>query len=430
MELAWTLENARPLAGVLLILMVCWLLSEGKRRFPWRLAIGAVLVQLALVALLFGVPGSQQVLGAINAGVDALAAATAKGTQLVFGYLGGGGVPYAPADPNGPPAFIFAFQVLPLILVISALSAFLWHIGVLKIITRGFGLVFEKSMGLGGASALATAANIFMGMVESPIVIKGYLDKLSRSELFMMMVVGLATIAGSTMVAYITMLKPTLPDAAGHLIAASIITAPAGILLARIMIPEAPGQSSGVGDYTSSLKYDGAMDAVTRGVQDGVMVCVNVGAFLLVFVAFVYIGNGLLSVVPDVLGAPLTLQRIFGWVFAPIAFVIGVPWDESQAAGGLLGTKLFLTEFVAYIDLGAIPADAMTERTRMIMTYALCGFANVGSVGIMTGGMTALMPERRQEILELAWKSLIPGFLATCMSAALVAALPAGLFVR
>jgi concentrative nucleoside transporter, CNT family len=426
----WGLDNARAIGGALLIIAFCWAFSENRKVFPWRLAFGAMAVQALLVILLFGVPASQGFLNGVNGAVDGLAKATAEGTKFVFGYLGGGNSPFMPADAKAPPPFVFAFQVLPLILVISALSALLWHWKILQWVTRGFGFLFEKSMGLGGASALATAANIFMGMVESPIVIKGYLDKLSRSELFMMMVVGLATVAGSTMVAYASILSATLPNAGGHVLVASIITAPAGILLARIMIPEVAGAKAADIDYTSALKYESSMDAVTKGVQDGMMVVVNVGAFLLVFVSFVWIANGLLSAFGDIGGGPITLQRIFGYIFSPLAWIIGVPASEMQTAGGLLGTKLFLTEFVAFIDLGAIPADGISERTRMIMTYALCGFANVGSIGIMTGGMTVLMPERRGEILSLAWKSLMPGFLATCLSATIVAALPMGVFVR
>jgi concentrative nucleoside transporter, CNT family len=426
----WGIDNARAIGGAVLIIALCWGLSENRKVFPWRLALGAMAVQALLVVLLFGVPASQAVLNGINGAVDGLAKATAEGTKFVFGYLGGGDAPFAPADPNAPPPFVFAFQVLPLILVISALSALLWHWKILQWVTRGFGFLFEKSMGLGGASALATAANIFMGMVESPIVIKGYLEKLSRSELFMMMVVGLATVAGSTMVAYAAILSATLPNAAGHVLVASIITAPAGILLARIMIPEdAPPPKEGL-DYTSALTYESSMDAITKGVQDGMMVLVNVGAFLLVFVSFVWMANGILSAFGDVAGAPLTLQRIFGFIFAPLAWAIGIPASEIQTAGGLFGTKLFLTEFVAFIELGSLPSDVISERTRMIMTYALCGFANVGSIGIMTGGMTVLMPERRSEILSLAWKSLLPGFLATCLSATIVAALPIAVFAR
>lgn len=426
-ELAYTLENARGLLGIVLIVFVCWLVSEKKRRFPAFLVLGAIAFQAAIVLALFAIPNSRAVLAGVTSAVDGLASATDRGTQFVFGYLGGGDQPYAltPQDSGAP--FLFAFRVLPLILVISALSALLWRWKILKWITRGFGFIFERTMGLGGASALAVAANIFMGMVESPIVIRAYLDKLSRAELFLMMVVGLATVAGSTMVAYALILAPVLTNAAGHVLVASIISAPAGIALARVVIPD--DREKGLDyDYTSELKYESSMDAITRGVQDGVMVAVNVAAFLIVFVAFVWIVNNILGLFPPFGGAPLTLQAIFGYVFAPLAYVIGVPWAEAREAGALLGTKLFLTEFIAFIDLANVPADAMSERSRMIMTYALCGFANIASVGIMTGGMTVLMPERRGEILALAWKALLPGFLATLMAAAIVASLPSGLF--
>jgi CNT family concentrative nucleoside transporter len=286
-------------------------------------------------------------------------------------------------------------------------------------------------MGLGGASATAVASNIFLGNVESSIVIKAYLEKLTRSEIFMVMTVGLAGVAGSTMVAYATILKDVLPNAAGHVLVASIISAPAGVLLARIMVPPNADEKSQDVDYGASLKYDSAMDAITRGVGDGVMVAVNVGATLIVFVAFVALVNSGLGALPDVAGAKLSLERVFGFAFAPLAWLIGVPWEESQKAGDLLGVKLFLTEFVAYIKLGAIPAAELSDRTRMIMTYALCGFANVASVGITVGGLTQLYPvERRPVILELAWKALLPGFLATLMTAAIVAAMPAAMFAK
>lgn len=420
------LENARSLLGLALIIAVVWALSENRRKFPVLLALGALAAQAALVLALFAIPNSRAVLGSLNAVVDGLSSATDRGTQFVFGYLAGGESPYAIQPADASPPFVFAFRVLPLILVISTLSALLWHWKILKWITQGFGLLFQRTMGLTGPSALAVAANIFMGMVESPIVVRGYLDRLTRSELFLMMVVGLATVAGSTMVAYALLLQSVLRDAAGHVLAASIISAPAGVLLARIMIPEdAAGAHLEPG---AELQYDSTMDAITRGVQDGVMVVVNVAAFLIVFVAMVWIVNNLLALAPPLDGAPLTLQRAFGVLFAPLAWLIGVPWAEAPAAGGLLGDKLFLTEFIAFIDLGALPADVISERSRMIMTYALCGFANFASVGIMTGGMTVLMPNRRTEIMALAWKSLLPGFLATMMTAAIVAALPASLF--
>jgi CNT family concentrative nucleoside transporter len=423
--LIYTFENARSLIAIALIIVIAWLFSENKRRFPFFLTLGALAVQAGLVLLLFAIPNSHAVLAGVTAAVDGLANAADRGAQFVFGYLSGGDQPYGTVATNAP--FIFGFRVLPLILVISALSALLWHWGILKWLTQAFGFVFEKTMNLGGASALAVAANIFMGMVESPIVIRAYLDKLSRAELFLMMVVGLATVAGSTMVAYAVILAPVLPNAAGHVLVASIISAPAGILLARIMIPEEHKAGTPY-DHATALKYESSMDAITRGVQDGVMVAVNVAAFIIVFVAFVWIVNNLLALAPLLNGEPVTLQLLFGYVFAPVAYMIGVPWNESLQAGNILGTKLFLTEFIAYIELGAIPADEMSERSRMILTYAICGFANVASVGIMTGGMTVLMPERRSEIMSLAWKALLPGFMATLMTAAVVAAMPARLF--
>jgi CNT family concentrative nucleoside transporter len=428
--LTYSLDNARSLLALLAIMAVCWLLSENKRRFPFFLALGAVGVQAGLVAALFAFPQMQPALKAVGDAFNGLAAATDEGTKFVFSYLGGGSQPYQTVDPAGGPPFIFAFRVLPLILVISALSALLWHWGVLKWIIRGFGFLFQKTMGIGGASATAAAANIFMGMVESPIVIKGYLDKLSRSEIFMMMVLGLGTVAGSTLVAYALFLGPVLPNAAAHVLVASIISAPACVLLARIMIPEAPDEGGAVADYASDLKYQSSMDAISRGTMEGLQVVLNIAATLIVFVALVALANGILSLIPPVDGAPLTLQRMFGWVFAPMAYLLGVSWQDAQAAGQLLGVKLFLTEFIAYIDLSNSALD-VSDRTRMIMAYALCGFANVGSVGIMVAGMTALFPpERRGMILDLAWKSLIPGFLATMMTAAVVAAMPEAMFAR
>ena len=419
-------ENAQSLAGLGFVVAVCWALSENKRAFPWKLAFGSIAVQIGLVLLLFGLPGAQGLIQTVNDGVDGLAAATAKGTQFVFGYMGGGDQPYQVTNTGA--LFVFAFQVLPLILVISALSALLWHWGILKLVTRAFGLLFQKTMGLGGASALAVAANVFLGMIESPIVIRAYLDKLTRSELFLMMVVGLATVAGSTMVAYATILKTVLPNAAAHVLVASIISAPAGILLAKIMIPEKPGQGGLYADYSSLLKYDSSIDAISKGTMDGLTVVLNISAILIVFVAFVAIGNALLSVLPAVGGEPITIERILGLVFSPLAWAMGVHWDEALKAGYLLGVKLMLTEFIAFIQLGSVPAGEMTERTRMILTYALCGFANVGSVGITVTGMGVLMPERRTEIIGIVWKALIAGFLATCMTGALVGAMPRELF--
>ncbi|WP_336976755.1 NupC/NupG family nucleoside CNT transporter [Brevundimonas nasdae] len=421
----FSLLNLQSLLGLVVIVAVCWAISENRKAFPWRLTIGAILVQAGLVLALFAIPGSQAVLAAVTGAVDGLAVATTEGTKFVFGYLAGGDQPYTVSNQGA--LFTFAFQVLPLILVISALSALLWHWKILKWITLGFGFLFQKTMGLGGASALAVAANIFLGMIESPIVIRAYLDKLTRSEIFLMMVVGLATVAGSTMVAYATILSPVLPNAAGHVLVASIVSAPAGVLLARIIIPEKEGMGGAVADYDSALKYDSAIDAIVKGTSDGLMVVLNISAVLIVFVALVALVNVMLGgfIVFD---APLTVERMLGWIFAPVAWLIGVEWKDADVAGWLLGVKLTLTEFVAFIDLGKVPAAEMTERTRMLMTYALCGFANIGSVGITVTGLSVLMPERREEVLGMVWKGLFAGFLATLMTAAIVGAMPSVVF--
>jgi len=421
----FSLLNLQSLFGLVVIVFACWAISENRRAFPWRLTLGAIGVQAALVLALFAIPGSQVVLAGITGAVDGLSVATAQGAQFVFGYLAGGDQPYVVGDKGA--LFTFAFNVLPMILVISALSALLWHWKILKWVTHGFGFIFQKTMGLGGASALAVAANIFLGMIESPIVIRAYLDKLTRSEIFLMMVVGLATVAGSTMVAYAAILSPVLVNAAGHVLVASIVSAPAGVLLARIIIPEKPGEGGAVADYNSALKYDSAIDAISKGTADGLMVVMNISAVLIVFVALVALVNIMIGGIV-VFDAPLTLERILGWIFMPVAWLTGVEWSEAGRAGWLLGVKLTLTEFVAFIDLGKVPVAEMSERTRMIMTYALCGFANIGSVGITVSGLSVLMPERREEVLGLIWKALFAGFLSTLMTAAIVGAMPASIF--
>ena len=418
------LENAQCVIGVVLVVLNCWAFSEARDRFPWRLAIGAILVQLVLVLVLFGLPAARGVIQVLNQGVDGLAGATQQGVQFVFGYLGGGAQPYQVANPGA--LFVFAFDVLPLIIVISALSALLWHWHVLKWVIRGFGFVFEKTLGMGGASALSAAVNIFLGNVECALIIKGYLAKLSRSELFLMMVLGLATVAGSTMIAYVTILRATIPDAAAHVITASILSAPAGILLARIMVPEEPGKGGEAAEYDSLLKYDSAIDAISVGTTDGLQIALNIGATLIVFVSLVAIANGVLGVLPHIGGEAISVQRILGVIFSPLAWVIGIPWKEAGAAGNLLGVKLVLTEIVAFIDLAKTPE--LSERSRIIMTYAICGFANIGSVGIVVSGFGVLMPARRTEVIGLVWKALLAGFLATCMTGALVGALPRSLF--
>ena len=424
------LENAQSLVGVLGVIGLCWGLSENRGRFPWKLAVGAVVVQALLVLALFGVPAIRAGLAGVGQAVDGLSNSTQAGVAFVFGFLAGTpNQPYALTNPGA--MFVFAFRVLPVILVVCALAALLWHWRILKWITQGFGIVFEKTMGLRGPPALATAATVFMGQVEGPIFIRSYLPKLSRSELFMLIAVGMACVSGSTMVAYATILKDVLPNAASHVLTASIISAPAGVLLARILVPRTP--ESEVTEPLSPEEdkvYESSVDALIKGTSDGLSIVLNVAATLIVFVAIVAMLNGLLGLLPNVGGAPPSVERGLGVVFAPLAWAMGVRWADAPTAGSLLGVKLVLTEFTAFIRMGAMPAAAIDERTRVIMTYALCGFANIASVGINVAGYSVLVPERRQEIMGMVWKAMMCGFLATCLTASVVGAMPSSLFGR
>jgi concentrative nucleoside transporter, CNT family len=422
------LQNAQSLAGLAVVLLACWLLSEDRRRFPFALALGAVLAQAGLVYLIFGLPFAGAVLEGIGRAVDVLASSTQAGTAFVFGYLAGDGAPFPVSSPDG--LFVFAFRVLPVILVVCALSALLWHWRILKWITRGFGLVFQKTMGLRGAPALATAATVFMGQVEGPIFIRAYLDRLTRSELFMLISVGMACVSGSTMVAYVTILKPVLAHAAAHVLTASIISAPAGVLLARIIVPADRSERREDFDPGQEKSYDSSVDALIKGTGDGLQVVLNVGATLIVIVALTAMADKLLALFPPVGGRPVSVERGLGLLFSPLAWCLGVPWREAPAAGSLLGVKLVLTEFSAFIQLGHTPPGVLSDRTRMIMTYALCGFANIASVGINVAGFSVLAPSRRAEVIALIWKALAAGFLATCMTASVVGALPSVLFQR
>jgi CNT family concentrative nucleoside transporter len=423
-------ENAQSLVGVASVIAICWGLSENRRRFPWKLAVGAVIVQAVLVLALFGVPAIRAGLAGVGQAVDGLSSSTQAGVAFVFGFLAGTpNQPYALTNPGA--MFIFAFRVLPVILVVCALAALLWHWRILKWITQGFGVVFEKTMGLRGPPALATAATVFMGQVEGPIFIRSYLPSLSRSELFMLIAVGMSCVSGSTMVAYATILKDVLPNAAAHVLTASIISAPAGVLLARILVPRMPeSEISEPLPPEEDKVYESSVDALIKGTSDGLSIVLNVSATLIVFVAIVAMLNGVLGMFPNIGGAPPSVERGLGVIFAPLAWALGIRWADAPTAGSLLGVKLVLTEFTAFIRLGAMPAGAIDERTRVIMTYALCGFANIASVGINVAGYSVLVPERRAEIMGMVWKAMMCGFLATCLTASVVGAMPSGLFGR
>jgi CNT family concentrative nucleoside transporter len=402
--------------GLFVLTFCAWLLSENRRAIGWRVPVVGLGMQLAIAILLLKLPQARSVFAALNDGVLALQSATEAGTSFVFGYLGGGPLPFEETVIGS--SLVFAFRSLPLVIVISALTALLTYWRILPMIVRAFSLLFERTFGIGGAVALSTAANIFVGMVEAPLFIRAYLHQLTRAELFMVMCTGMASIAGTVLFLYTSILAPVLDDAIGQLVTASIMSAPAAIMVSWLMVPlERRGTSGELSART--LSATSSMDAIAQGTERGLALYLNIVAMLIVLVALVQLANALLGLTPDVGGAPLTLERMLGWVMAPVVWLMGVPWDEAPLAGSLMGIKTVLNEFLAYLRLAELGGQ-MSERSTLIMTYALCGMANFGSLGIMIGGLTAMVPERRREIVDLGMKSIVGGTLATCCTGAVV----------
>jgi CNT family concentrative nucleoside transporter len=404
------------LLGIAVLVLAAWAVSEDRARFPVRTVVTGIALQVVLALLLLKLALFGDIFLMLNGVITALQKATAAGTTFVFGYLGGGAAPYQPR--GGASSFLLAFQALPLVLVISALSALLYHWRVLPLVVKGFAWALQKTLGIGGTAGVGTAANIFVGMVEAPLLVRPYMKTIGRSDLFVIMVAGMATIAGTVMVVYATFLKDIVPDAIGHLLTASILNAPAAVVIAKLMVPG--GDAPAEGDVKLGTAYQSSMDAITTGTLDGLRLLLNIVAMLIVLVALVALANTALGLLPDFAGAPITLQRLMGYVMAPVAWLIGIPWSEAGTAGALLGTKVILNELIAYLDLAALPDGALGPASRLIMTYALCGFANFASLGIMIGGLGAMAPERRAEIVALGLKSILAGTLATCLTGAVV----------
>jgi len=406
----------QSLCGFFLFAAIAAMLSENRRRIPWMPVSAGMGLQVVLALALLMVPAGRDAFELLNRLALALQEATKAGTSFVFGYLGGGPLPFPATDPGM--GFVLAFQALPLVLVTSALSAVLFHWRVLPILVAGVSAVLERSLRIGGALSLGVTVNIFVGMIEAPLFIRPYLKELDRGELFVLMTSGMASIAGTVMVLYASILGPVIPDALGHLLIASIISAPAAVAIGLIMVP--PTKPGLTGRIMPPQTATGTIDALTHGTMDGLTLLLNITAMLIVLVACVHIVNDVLSLVPAIDGAPLTLQRLFGWGLAPLTWFLGIPWAEAATAGSLFGTKTVLNELIAYVDMAHLPADALTPESRLIMTYALCGFANFGSLGIMIGGMGAMVPERRAEIVALGLRSIVAGTLATAMTGSVV----------
>jgi len=409
----------QAVVGYLLLLGLAWTLSSRRRAIPWRTVLGGIGLQLALAMLIFRLPGARELFAAGNDALLAIAAATREGTTLVFGFLGGASLPYAETVPGS--SFVLAFQALPVVLVMSALSAVLYHWRVLPWLVRGFSVLLERTLGVGGAVGMSTAANVFVGMVEAPLLIRPYLASVSRGEMFIILSGGMAGVAGTVMALYASILGPVVPDALGHILAASFISAPAAIVFAVILVPP-EGQATGQHLQLPPTDHS-TMEAITRGTGEGATLLINIAAMLIVLVAMVSLTNQVLGLLPTVDAVPLSLQRLLGWLMAPFAWMAGIPWAESAVAGSLLGTKTVLNELIAYLDMARLSEDVLTPRSKVIMTYALCGFANLGSLGILLGGMCAIAPERRREIVQLGPWTLVSGTLATLSCGSVVAML-------
>jgi len=412
------LVQLQGVVGLVVIVAAARALSSDRRTpFPWRFAAGALLLQLALALLIVRVPPVWSVLGLANDAVAAVERATLKGSAYMFGYTGGGPIPFVLREGEAPP-LIIAFQILPLIIVMSALTTLLWHWGVLKAMVRVLSSMLRRTLGVSGVVGLAGGASLFLGVVEQPLVTRAWFDRISRSELFALMVLAMSNISGALLVLYATTLAKVVPDAVGHMISASLLSLPAAILIARLMEPGDSATDAAIGDV--DLGTTGSMDALVRGTMDGVQLFLAVIGIIIVVFALVALADDMLRLLPAVGDAPLTLQRIFGWLFAPMMWSIGVPWAEAGQAGALMGTKAILNEYVAYLQLAALSPGTLSPRVALIVTYALCGVANLASVGLIVSTIGTLAPARRAEVAAMGMRSWIAGNGATLMIGAMI----------
>ncbi|MBN8484092.1 MAG: nucleoside:proton symporter [Sphingomonadales bacterium] len=412
------LANLQGLIGIAGILALAWALSEDRQARPgWRWIGGALLLQLAIAVVVTRVPLIWDLVGYANRAVAAIEAATLVGSSYMFGYTGGAPIPFV-LQPGAQPPVIVAFQILPLIIVFSALSALMWHWGVLRVAVKCLSSALRRTLGVSGVVGLSGGSTMFLGVVETPLVLKAWFARMSRADLFMVMTLTMATISGAILVLYATTLARTVPNAVGHMIVASLISLPAAILLARLLVPGEPTAEDA--EIKAEIRYESSMDAVVRGAMDGIQLVLAVIAIIITVFALVNLVDQILALLPLVDGAPVTLRRAFGWLLAPVMWAIGVPWDQAGAAGALMGTKAVLNEYVAYLDLAAVPPGTLEPRSLLIVTYALCGVANLASVGLIVSTIATLAPERRGEVAALGMKSWLSGNMASLMTGAVI----------
>lgn len=413
-------HNLQGLIGLAALVLLAWLISENRAARPgWRWIAGALVLQIAIALVVTRVPFVWEVVGLANRAVSAIEAATLVGSSYMFGYIGGAPLPFELKEGATPP-LVIAFQILPLVIVFSALSALLWHWGILRAAVRGLSWALQRTLGVSGVVGLGGGATIFLGVVESPLVLRAWFGRMSRSDLFMIMVLIMATISGAILVLYATTLSKTVPNAVGHMIVASLISLPAAVLLARLMVPPAEKGEEESESIEPDLKYESSMDAAVRGTMEGVQLMLAVIGVIIVVFALVNLVDQILALVPTGLNEPLTLRAVFGWLFSPFMWAIGIPWEQAGAAGALMGTKAILNEYVAFLDLAALDPGTLDARSLLIVTYALCGVANLASVGLIVSAISTLAPERRAEVAGLGMKSWIAGNMASMMTGAVI----------
>lgn len=403
--------------GIVAFMAILWALSENRRAINYRTTLIGLGVQVILAFAILKSPQIQQGFTYLTRTVSALREATIAGTSFVFGtVVGGGDLPFAVID--GKSTFSFAFQALPMLMVVSALSMLFFKWGILPVIVRGLSFCLRKTLGIGGALGLCGAAKVFLGQTDAPLLIRPYLSKMSRSEIFTIMCLGMATTAGTIMALYAAILEPAVPHVMGHLITASIISVPGAIILSRLLVPQVGADTDGTLNK-KDFDFSSSMEAVAHGTSEGLKMFLNIIAMLIVFIALVSLVNKILGLIPHGAGAPYSLQGMLGILMAPLAWLMGIPWSECTTAGGLLGTKTVMNEIFAFLDLTQAK-DLLSERSRVIMTYGLCGFANISSVGIVIGSLGTLVPEKRHDIISLGFKAVLVGTLSTCLSGTLV----------
>ena len=400
--------------GFLGLIAIAIPFSDNYKLINFKYIFYGILAQIILGLILIKLPLITTAFEYLADGVTVLQEGTQRGAQFLFGYPG--------PITEGYPGLLstFAFGILPYIIVLSCLSAMMWYWGVLPFIVNILSKVCQKLFNIGGPIGLGAAANVFLGQVEAPLLIRPYLDKLSNKELLILMTTGMATVAGSVMIALITILQVQFGDInlIQHFITASVLSVPAAIMYANIMIP-----SNEVTDFEGSRTpkiYKSTMDAITRGTSDGTSIAISIGAILIVFIALVYFANSFLGLIGNQIGLHISIEGILGYVFAPIAWLMGIPWNEAIISGELLGIKTTLNEFVAYGAMANLEEGLLSDRSKLITLYGLCGFANFSSVGILVSGIGAMAPERKGDLIDVSFKALIGATLASCMTGLVV----------